>query len=308
MEVVGAILQNGEEITPKEKPVVEEEYELEEDYELEEEEQEEQVWVSPEDMRRLHNEVVLPRMDCPDDLKEGDEIEVFIFLNKDGYREATVRKPVLQLGEVKLLQIKDSNAAGAFVDIGLKEDLFIPPNEQRIRALAGKNYLVTLQYDPEQDKLFGSTFLPRYFRYRFKSYKKGDEVEIILAEKEDNGMKVIADQKTWAFLPYSETFRHVKLGETYKGWVLKIEPRDMIVSLQNTGLEQIEMAASKVLEYVQNNGGYARLTDQSEPSEIELRLHMSKKTFKRAIGYLQKNGKLVITKRGIKIPKENREA
>lgn len=301
IEVIGAILQNG----PVPGFTQSESYEAEDDFEAEDGIGEDE-YVSPEDIRKMNHEVVLPKMDCSDELKEGDEVEVFLFTNKDGYMEATTHKPLLTLGQVKLLTITGSNISGAFADIGLREDLFIPPNEQRLKALPGKQYLVTMQYDEERTKLIGSTNLPKYMRYRFKKYKKGDELEIILAEKTDDGMRVIANQETWAFLPYSNTFRHVRLGETYKAWVSKIEPREMYVSLQQDGFDQVEKSAGLIIDYLRANNGYARLTDHSDPAEIELRLHMSKKTFKRAIGYLQKKDELVITKRGIKIPKEKR--
>jgi hypothetical protein len=46
-----------------------------------------------------------------------------------------------------------------------------------------------------------------------------------------------------------------------------------------------------------------RLNDDTDPEEIKLRLHMSKKTFKKSAGMLFKEGKILLTKFGIKINK-----
>ena len=46
-----------------------------------------------------------------------------------------------------------------------------------------------------------------------------------------------------------------------------------------------------------------RLNDDTDPEEIKLRLHMSKKTFKKAAGMLYKEGKVLLTKLGVKVNK-----
>jgi len=57
------------------------------------------------------------------------------------------------------------------------------------------------------------------------------------------------------------------------------------------------------MNYLEANGGYVRLNDDTDPEEIKLRLHMSKKTFKKAAGMLYKEGKILLTKLGIKFNK-----
>lgn len=263
LEVVGAILQNGEQ------------------------------------------EIMLPMMDCPEGLAIGDEIEVFIYPTMEGNIEATTKKPILSLGEVRLLKMKNVIPTGAFADIGLMIDLFVPSAGQRVDIQEGKSYLISMQYDEERNKLLGTTRLALYYKFRPRGFNKGQQVEIILTDKEDTGMKVIADQKSIAFLPYNETMRHVRLGETYKAWVRRIDDKEMVVSLLEEGSEKPDKAAVKVLDYVTHNGGYARLNRNTGIEEVELRLHMSKKTFLQAIDYLEKRNELIVTKRGIKIPKSD---
>lgn len=263
LEVVGAILQNGEQ------------------------------------------EIMLPMMDCPEGLAIGDEIEVFIYPTMEGNLEATTKKPILSLGEVRLLKMKNVIPTGSFADIGLMIDLFVPSAGQRIDIQEGKSYLISMQYDEEKNKLLGTTRLALYYKFRPRGFSKGQRVEIILTDKEETGMRVIADQKSIAFLPYNETLRHVRLGETYKAWVKRIDEKEMIVSLLEEGSEKPDKAAVKVLDYVTHNGGYARLNRNTGLEEVELRLHMSKKTFLEAIDYLEKRNELIVTKRGIKIPKSN---
>lgn len=250
-------------------------------------------------------EVFLPAMECPDNITEGDVMTVFVFPNTKGELEATVKEPLLLLNGVKKLQIKDSTPFGAFADLGIRVDLHLPPGEQQFKVEDKKYYVMTMQFDPERNKLYGSTRISRYIPWHTRGYDRGMEVDIIILEKEEIGFKVVVNQKTFGFLPFSETYRQVRMGESYKAYIKKIEPKSLILSLQKEGLDLIEDAAERILKFLNDNSGYARLNDDTDPEEIKMRLHMSKKAFKKGIGYLQKRGKLIITKRGIKLTKSD---
>jgi predicted RNA-binding protein (virulence factor B family) len=252
---------------------------------------------------RDEEEVFLPYSECPQGIQIGDILEVFVFPNEKGRMEASIRKPLLTLNEVRKLRVKDATPHGAFVDIGIRADLFMPPGEQQFKVESGREYVVIMRFDAERKKLYGSTRIPRYLSWNTRDYERGDQVDIILLEKEEESFKVVVNQKTLGSLPFSETFRQVRMGETYKAYVKKVEPKILIISLQKEGFEQIEDAAVKIIDYLKMNGGYARLNDDTDPEEIKLRLHMSKKAFKKAIGHLQKLGEIQITKRGIKLTK-----
>jgi hypothetical protein len=68
-------------------------------------------------------------------------------------------------------------------------------------------------------------------------------------------------------------------------------------------MELLDDAKVKIMNYLEANGGYVRLNDDTDPEEVKLRLHMSKKTFKKAAGMLFKEGKILLTKMGIKFNK-----
>ena len=55
----------------------------------------------------------------------------------------------------------------------------------------------------------------------------------------------------------------------------------------------IDTASQQVLDAIKKNNGVLFLSDKSNPDEIKKQLGMSKKAFKKALGYLYKN-KLVI--------------
>ena len=74
--------------------------------------------------------VLLPGSKAPNDLCEGDELEVFIYVDNEGRPIATTQKPYATVGEFAVLEVKDVNDIGAFLDWGLDKDLFLPYKQQ----------------------------------------------------------------------------------------------------------------------------------------------------------------------------------
>ena len=233
----------------------------------------------------------------------GTEVEVFTYYNEERDLEATTQLASLQVGEVGCYRVLSSNSLGSFISIGSRRDVLIPHAEQVESLEDGRMALVILLDDPENRRLYATTKLNRHLRGREIPYKRGDEVMMTIAEKIEIGRRVIIDGKYVGALFRQEMTDTVRLGEKIKGYVRKVEGKDIVVSMQREGMELLDDAKVKIMNYLEGNGGYVRLNDDTDPEEIKLRLHMSKKTFKKSAGMLFKEGKILLTKHGIKINK-----
>ncbi len=233
----------------------------------------------------------------------GTEVEVFTYYNEERDLEATTQLASLQVGEVGCYRVLSSNSLGSFISIGSRRDVLIPHAEQVESLEDGRMALVILLDDPENRRLYATTKLNRHLRGREIPYKRGDEVMMTIAEKIEIGRRVIIDGKYVGALFRQEMTDTVRLGEKIKGYVRKVEGKDIVVSMQREGMELLDDAKVKIMNYLEGNGGYVRLNDDTDPEEIKLRLHMSKKTFKKSAGMLFKEGKILLTKFGIKINK-----
>ena len=80
--------------------------------------------------------VLLPRKQVPENAGIGDTVTVFIYRDSQDRLLATTRKPMLVLGQVARLEVKDTGKIGAFLDWGLEKDLFLPFKEQTYRAVS----------------------------------------------------------------------------------------------------------------------------------------------------------------------------
>ncbi|MDZ4824026.1 MAG: S1-like domain-containing RNA-binding protein [Flavobacteriales bacterium] len=247
------------------------------------------------------DQVLLPSGGINRDVADDELVKVFVYYNQTLDLEATTQLPEIEINEVGTFRVKNANDIGAFIDVGTTRDILIPIREQREQLVTGSFVLIILKEDVQNRRLFASTKLTSYIRNPVVDFKRGDEVDLIVAEKMDLGRRVVINGKFMGVLFRQEMTGGVKLGDKVKGYVRKVEGKDITVSMQKEGLELLDEAVKQLLEFLENNGGYARLSDNSTPEEIKLRLRMSKGTFKKAAGVLFKQQKVELTKFGIKL-------
>ncbi|HNV68521.1 MAG TPA: GntR family transcriptional regulator, partial [Candidatus Ozemobacteraceae bacterium] len=67
------------------------------------------------------------------------------------------------------------------------------------------------------------------------------------------------------------------------------------------GFEKVPGIAEQILAALQQAGGFLPLTDGTAPEEIQKHFGISKKTFKKAIGTLFRERRIVIEEQGIRL-------
>ena len=248
------------------------------------------------------DDILLPNKYIPSDLKIGDEIKVFIYLDGEERPVATTIDPTIQLNDFAVLKANHVSKIGAFMDWGLEKDLLIPFREQIAKIQEGKRYLVHLLMDHQTNRLFGTTKLDKYLNDNEILFKVREEVDLLIWTRTDLGTKVIINKKYHGLLFNNEIFQDLELGQNIKGYIKNIRPDGKIdVSLDKISYKNIEPNAQKILHLLEKNDGYIALTDHSDPSLIKSYLGISKKSFKKAIGSLYKKRIILIEKKGIRL-------
>lgn len=245
-------------------------------------------------------DILLPNKYVPENFDIGDEIEVFCYLDHDERPVATTLKPYITLNHFSLLQVKEVNQIGAFLDWGLEKHLFVPFREQARKMETGKRYLVYMYLDEETGRLVGSSKTNRFIDNSELAVHEAEEVNLIISRYTDLGVEVIINEKHKGLIYNNELFRKVNLGEKLKGYIKKIRPGNKLdISLQQSGYKNIEPSAERILDVLRSENGFLRLNDKSSPDEITNLLQMSKKTFKKALGNLYKQKLVLIKEDGI---------
>lgn len=241
--------------------------------------------------------VLLPKLQVPAGAAVGDKVEVFLYRDSEDRMIATCRQPKLQLGQVGWLDVVQVARIGAFLDWGLDKDLLLPFREQpRTRVREGQEVLVAVYLD-KSGRLCATMNVYPYLRTD-SPYTAGDQVTGTVYETSRNfGAFVAVDSIYSALIPKKELVRDIRIGETVSARVTAVKADGKLdLSIREKGYLQMDTDMARILARLQAEGGTLMLSDKSSPEEIRAQMGMSKNEFKRAIGHLYKEGKIVIEK------------
>jgi predicted RNA-binding protein (virulence factor B family) len=246
-------------------------------------------------------EILLPIEYLPVDARPGDSLRVFIYPGSDGRLVATTLAPKVLLGEFAFLEVKDTGKYGAFLDWGLEKDILVPFSEQPERMMKGEKHIVRVYLD-NSGRIAASAKIRKFMEEKNASLKEGDEVELMIYEFTDLGAKVIINNRYTGLLFRDELHGERAPGERLTGYVKKIrDDKKIDVTLRKSGSHEMAEAKAKILRALAANSGYLPLNDKSSPEMIAEVVRMSKKTFKKAVGGLYKEGLVVLTGAGLKL-------
>jgi predicted RNA-binding protein (virulence factor B family) len=255
------------------------------------------AWLDADDL----GHVFVPQSQLPEAINEGSTLAVFPYLDGDSELVISADKPLAQVGEFAGLKVISASRIGAFLDWGLKKDLFVPANEQAKPMQTGHTYVVYVYLDRES-RPTATSRLDHYLSIEMPRYEPWEEVDLLICEQTDLGYKVIVNKKFWGLIFYNEIFTTIKIGQRTKGYIKKIhEDGKLDVTLNKPGLARKDEAGEKILARLQKQGGFLPVGDKSSPELIYSQFSMSKGTFKKAIGGLFKQGLITIEDGGIRL-------
>ncbi|MDW1820378.1 MULTISPECIES: CvfB family protein [unclassified Vibrio] len=250
-----------------------------------------------------YGSVLLPSKYVPEGTEIGEHVDVFLYFDSESQLAATIERPIAQVGEWGLMKIEGVNATGAFVNWGIKEkDLLIPFSEQRTRFSAGQTILVYVYTDKASGRIVGTTKFNKWLDKTPANYEVNEQVDLIIAERSQLGYKAIINGKHWGMIFPSDVFGKLYIGKKLKGFIKHIREDGKIdLALQKVGVAKMDDLSSKILDLLEKKGGFLPLNDKSSPEAIFDAFRTSKGTYKKTIGGLYKQGKIVIEKDGIRL-------
>ncbi len=248
--------------------------------------------------RRMGGEtqVLLPLRQVPEGTEIGDEIEVFIYKDSKDRIIATTQEPKLKMGEARVLTVVSVQSIGAFLDWGLEKDLLLPYKEQLVTVKEKDEVLVRLYID-KSSRLCAS-MRDLYGMLRMDSpYEAGDTVKGRVYELSDNfGAFVAVDDCYSALIPRHEDHSSLRIGDSVEARVTGVKPDGKLdLTLREKAYMQMGQDAEQVMELIEKRGGRLPFNDKASPELIMREAKMSKNAFKRAVGRLYKERKIVIT-------------
>ena len=250
--------------------------------------------------------VLLPVKQVPADVEIGDALTVFVYRDSQDRLIATTNTPKIELDRIAKLKVAQISQIGAFLDWGLEKDLFLPFKEQTYKVKPGDECLVVLYVD-KSSRLCASmrrvyNYLVPADCYEKDSHLSGTVIEI----NPDYGAYVAIDDKYYGMIPNNELFSKVNIGDRIEGRVVKVrDDGKLMIGLRKKAYLQMDDDSQFVLDEIKKRGGRLPFNDKASPELIRLQFNMSKNEFKRAVGRLFKERKIVINPDSIELTDNN---
>ena len=238
--------------------------------------------------------ILLPIKQVPKGTNVGDEMEVFIYRDSDDRIIATTKRPLAALGEVAMMKVRETSRIGAFLDWGMDKDLFLPFAEQTAKVAVGDEVMAAV-YTDKSGRLCATMKVSKKLRTD-SPYRKGDEVKaVVYGIKPDLGVFAAVDGAYSALLPKQAICRRYKVGQTYPFFVS--ERRDdgrLTLSEVRSAYVQMDIDADRIMRALDEYGGEFPFGESISPDMVRREFAMSKAAFKRALGRLFAEHRIMI--------------
>ena len=250
------------------------------------------------------NSVLLPKGSLNgNSIKIGDTISAFIYNDTKDRPIATLKKPLIEVGKIAYLKIVGTSDFGAFADMGLERDIFIPLKEQKFKLIKGKSYLLYAYVD-KTGRLAATTYVDPYIEIG-EGYNVDDEVNVIAYGKGgEKTIRVAIDGKYQAIILGNEHYSDIFPGDKINVRVRKIYEDGVIgVTPRKKRLDARKIIEEQILDYLNENGGFMPFNDKTSPEIIKENFKTSKNYFKMALGGLMKKGLIKQNEEGTELIK-----
>ena len=248
-----------------------------------------------------YGDIPIAKQDVPQGSKVGQSIDVFVYIDDEGYLVASAQQPIAQVGQFASLKVLDVTPDGAWLDWGIEPALFLPRKEQQQPLEQHRYVLVRLCFE-ERKGLYATTYLNDFLQNECTEFKQGDKVSIVVASQTDLGYRVIVNHRYWGALYANEVFKPLHKGQTLEAYIKRLrDDKRLDISLQPLGFAKGTGITDDILQRLKQQKGYLSLSDKSSPEEIHAVFGVSKKVFKQAIGTLFKQRQILIEEQGIRL-------
>lgn len=235
------------------------------------------------------DDILLHKAQQTAEVKIGDVVKVFLYLDPKKRLTASMRVPKMREGQIARLEIINVTKDGAFVDVGAERGIFMPFAEMRGRPKVGEIVWAKL-YSDKSGRLAASMKVSDEIRRASKpaeNIKRGDKVKGAVFNIIDAGAFVFSEERYIVFIARKEMPRELKIGEVVEARVTFLrEDGHLDASLRDVKENALERDAEKIFTFMQKNGGTMNFHDKTTPQKIQAVFKISKAAFKRAVGHL----------------------
>ena len=239
--------------------------------------------------------VLLPGNKHQFELEEGEILDVFVYMDSEDRPIATLDKPYAQAGEFAVLTVKEVNRIGAFLDWGLNKDLFLPYKQQLGDLQRGDKCVVYILVDEKSGRLVATEKIKSFLDLDTSELHIGQRVQLAAYEVTQDYVDFLVDYRYTGRLMLTRGMQRIYIGDTMPGFIQRFTSDGKItLNLTPVGYKGLMKSDSPdaIMQKLAEAGGVLPYGDHTDPDTIREEFGMSKKTFKKILGTLFREGKI----------------
>lgn len=239
------------------------------------------------------NEILMHFKQASEELKDNEEVSVFVYSDKEKRLTASMLKPYATISMPGLVEVVDVLAGvGVFVNINAPKDIliskdYLPFKEEQWPVVSD---LLFIRLKTKGDILTAKP-LNRFEIKELKSevqYADYEHVDGYVCRIAEKGIGIITIHNVYVFVPNHQYRGNIRLGQMVNVCITKSIDGECYGTLNAHKEELMDTDKDLILNYLKEHNGIMKLTAKSSAEEIDKVFSMSRKAFKRAYGNLYK--------------------
>lgn len=243
------------------------------------------------------DDILLHKHQMTSPVSVGDKVKVQLYLDAKNRITASMKLPKMREGQLGYVNVISVNRMGGFVDIGAERGVFLPYSEMRGHVSPNQHIWVKLYRDKSGRQAVTMRVeedMERASRPA-EGVKVGDALTGTVYNILKDGFFLFTKERYIAFIHRSEVpGGRLDFGQRITGRVTYVRADGHIdMSLRLVKEEAMLDDADKILFFLEKRNGTMPYSDDTSPAIIKSVFDISKSAFKRALGRLMKEGKVV---------------
>ena len=243
------------------------------------------------------DDILLHKLQQTAEVKLGELVKVYLYLDPNKRLTASMRLPKMREGQLAYAKVLSVTKDGGFVDIGAERGVFLPYSEMHGHVSPEQLVWVKLYRDKtgrpavtmrvEDDMLKAGK--------PAKDVKVGDKLTGTIYNILPEGFFIITKERYLAFLHRSEVpGGRLDFGQQVTGRVTFVREDGRVnLSLREQKENAMLADAEMLYAFLQQRKGRMPYSDSTPVEIIKQKFDLSKAAFKRALGHLMREGKVV---------------
>lgn len=246
-------------------------------------------------------EVLLHRSEAKSKHEEGNMVEVFLYQDHEGRLAATETIPKVRLDSLAWLEVAGVNRKlGVFLHIGIKKDILLSkddlPESWDEWPHLGDRVYSGMKLD-KKGRIFADLATEEEMVEQAEAATEemfNQQTSGYVYKINEAGVLLFTESQHIGFIHNDELKVKPRLGQKLGARVAFVR-EDGRMNLSMRARKEIAYSedSERIYQYLRENKGQMPLTDKSSPEEIKETFQMSKASFKRALGKLLKEEKII---------------